>query len=169
MKILGIDPGTARLGFSIIEVFAEPTTISSKYKLLNCGIIETQKEDAQAKRLNEIRKDLVEIIKTFRPNILAIEELFFFKNLKTVIPVAQARGVVLQLASEFNLDIFEYTPLQVKQIITGHGRAEKKEVESFVMHDLGINTKIKPDDAVDAIAIALCFLRSDYQKFVRIP
>lgn len=169
MKILGIDPGTARLGFSVIEVFTESTDISSKYKLLNCGIIETKKDDAQAKRLNEIHKDLVEIIQIFKPNILAIEELFFFKNLKTVIPVAQARGVVLQLASEFGLEIFEYTPLQVKQIITGHGRAEKKEVESFVMQDLGINTKIKPDDAVDAIAIALCFLRSDYQKFVRIP
>ena len=105
----------------------------------------------------------------FQPDCLSIEELFFFKNVKTVIPVAQARGVVLQVAEENKMGIYEYTPLQVKQVITGKGTATKEEVEYFVMQDLKIDYKIKPDDAVDAVAIALCFLRSDYQKFVRIP
>jgi crossover junction endodeoxyribonuclease RuvC len=165
MKILGIDPGTARLGFALIESYDS----NNLYKLLQCGIVETSKFDSEAKRLTEIRLDLLNIIDNFKPDVLAIEELFFFKNLKTVIPVAQARGVVLQLAYESGMQIFEYTPLQVKQIVTGRGRAEKSEVESFVMADLGLSEKIRPDDAVDAVAIALCFLRSDYQKFVKIP
>ena len=165
MKILGIDPGTARLGFALLESYSS----NNLYKLLQCGIIETSKFDSEAKRLTEIRLDLLELINNFTPDIIAIEQLFFFKNLKTVIPVAQARGVVLQLAHESKMQIFEYTPLQVKQIITGKGRAEKSEVESFVMADLQLTEKIRPDDAVDAVAIALCFLRSDYQKFVRIP
>ncbi|MFZ4084622.1 MAG: crossover junction endodeoxyribonuclease RuvC [Vampirovibrionia bacterium] len=165
MKILGIDPGTARLGFAIIESYDS----NNLYKLLQCGIIETSKFDTEAQRLTEIRLDLLDLINTFKPDVVAIEQLFFFKNLKTVIPVAQARGVVLQLAHESKMQIFEYTPLQVKQIITGRGRAEKSEVESFVMADLQLTEKIRPDDAVDAVAIALCFLRSDYQKFVRIP
>ena len=122
MKILGIDPGTARLGFALLESYNS----NNLYKLLQCGIIETSKFDTEAKRLTEIRLDLLELINNFTPDILAIEQLFFFKNLKTVIPVAQARGVVLQLAHESKMQIFEYTPLQVKQIITGKRQSREK-------------------------------------------
>jgi len=165
MKILVIDPGTARLGYSIIEAYPG----YSLYELLQCGIIETSKYQSEASKLNEIRKDLLTLVNHFEPDILSIEELFFFKNQKTVIPVAQARGVVMQLAEEYSMKIYEYTPLQIKQVITGNGNASKAEVEHFVMADLKLEQKIQPDDAVDAVATALCFLRSDYQKFVKIP
>ena len=165
MKILGIDPGTARLGFAIVETM----DFSHQYSLLECGIIATSKFQAEHSRLHEIRNDLTTIIDKFQPDVLSIEELFFFKNLSTVIPVAQSRGVLLELAEAKALSIFEYTPLQIKQVITGNGKASKAVVEHFVMEELQIQRKIKPDDAVDAVAIALCFLRSDYQKFVRMP
>jgi len=164
MRILGIDPGTARLGYSILET-ARPE--SKQYELVECGIIQTDKNKANAERLHEIRVDLKNLINNFQPEILAIEQLFFFKNLKTVIPVAEARGVVLELAYEHNLKIFEYTPLQVKQILTGHGRAEKSAVEHAVMLDLKLTEKIRPDDAVDAVAIAICFLRQSLLEFDR--
>lgn len=158
MRILGIDPGTARLGYAFVDF----DTNRSTKKLLSCGIISTSKKDIEAKRLKEIREDLESLIYEFQPEVMAIEQLFFFKNLKTVIPVAQARGVVLELAAAKNLQIYEYTPLQVKQIMTGQGRAEKKFVEQMVMLDLGITEKIKPDDAVDAVAMALCYIRRDF-------
>lgn len=137
--------------------------------MLQCGIVKTSKFQSEPSRLNEIRTDLLNIIAQFEPDVLSIEELFFFKNLKTAIPVAQARGVVLQVAEEKSMKIYEYTPLQIKQVITGNGNASKAEIETFVMKDLKLEQKIQPDDAVDAVAIALCFLRSDYQKFVKIP
>lgn len=165
MKILGIDPGTARLGYAVVESYPD----GNLYELLQCGIVETSKFRSEPSRLHEIRTDLLSIITRFEPEVLAIEELFFFKNLKTVIPVAQARGVVLELVEEKSMKIYEYTPLQIKQVITGNGNATKAEVEHFVMNDLKLDHKIQPDDAVDAVAIALCFLRSDYQKFVKIP
>lgn len=153
MKILGIDPGTERLGYALI---------TEDKDLISCGIIQTSKDKTDSLRLAEIRKDLLELIESYQPDIISVEKLFFFKNLKTIIPVAQARGVILEVAGSKNIPVFEYTPLQVKQILTGHGRAEKSLVAEMVNHEVNIPTKIKYDDAIDAIAIALCYLRMDY-------
>lgn len=153
MKILGIDPGTARLGYALI---------TDSNELLHCGIIATEKEDSESVRLAEIRKDFLKIIEESKPDLISVEKLFFFKNLKTVIPVAQARGVILEVAASSGIPVFEYTPLQVKQIITGQGRAEKALIEKFIKKEFKLEVDIKPDDAVDAIAIALTYLRSDH-------
>lgn len=159
LRILGIDPGTARLGFALLDYDK-----TNNINLLDCGIIETSKKDTDASRLTEIRSDLDEIISKYKPQILAIEELFFFKNLKTVIPVAQARGVILEVCQSRGLQIFEYTPLEMKKIITGNGVASKELVSDLVHNFLGLKTKIKPDDAVDAVGLALSFVRNDYHR-----
>jgi len=153
VRILGIDPGTARLGYALLDLN------ESKKELLTCGIVSTSKMDTESQRLAEIRRDLKQVIDKYKPDYMSVEKLFFFKNLKTVIPVAQARGVILELAASSGIPVYEYTPLQVKQIMTGNGRAAKLAVETMVMHELGIKTKIRPDDAIDAIALALCLLR----------
>jgi len=153
MKILGIDPGTQRLGYALI---------TESKDLICCGIIQTFKENSDAQRLAEIRKDLTKLIDHYEPDILSVEKLFFFKNPKTIIPVAQARGVILEIAGSQKIPTYEYTPLQVKQILTGHGRAEKSLVAKMVEQEVNIKEKLKYDDAVDAIAIALCYLRMDY-------
>lgn len=160
LRILGIDPGTARLGFALLDYDK-----TNKIDLIDCGVIETSKNDSDALRLTEIRLDLEEIIDKYQPKVVAIEELFFFKNLKTVIPVAQARGVILELCKSKKLEIFEYTPLEMKKIITGNGLASKAFVSDLVHSSLGIETKIKPDDAVDAVGLALSFIRNDYSKY----
>jgi len=155
MRILGIDPGTARLGYAIVEIEA-----SGKALLSSCGVIKTEKSKADSLRLAEIRLDLTTIIDKFKPNIVVVEKLFFFKNLKTIIPVAQARGVILEVAGSYHLPVHEFTPLQVKQIITGQGRAEKSLVAEIIKRDLNLEQGINSDDAADAVAIALCYYRS---------
>ena len=157
LRILGIDPGTARLGFAILDY-----DDSNKIDLIDCGVIETAKTDSDASRLTEIRDDLQELIDQYQPKIAAVEKLFFFKNPKTVIPVAQARGVVMELCQREKMRIFEYTPLEMKKIITGHGMASKDLVSEIIHSALKIQTQIKPDDAVDAVGLALSFIRSDY-------
>ncbi len=155
MRILGIDPGTARLGYAILD--CEP---QQRPTLSTCGIIRTEKEETDSHRLAEIRNDLVTIIDKFKPEIVVVEKLFFFKNLKTIIPVAQARGVILEVAGSYHLPVYEFTPLQVKQIITGQGRAEKKLVAELIKHELNLKEGISSDDAADAVAIALCYQRA---------
>lgn len=163
MKILGIDPGNARLGYALIDY-----DVNSKHKTLNCcGIIETSKDLAEKNRLAEIRRDLLELVNTLKPDVMSVEQLFFFKNPKTIIPVAQARGVILEIAGTSNIELYEYTPLQIKQVITGRGRAEKSLVEELIMNEFQITEKIKPDDAVDAVAIAETFIRSDLVNLQR--
>lgn len=154
MIILGIDPGIARLGFALLE-----TTNPSHLNLLNCGVVETSKALSEAQRLCEIRSDLQILAHKYQPDILAIEKIFFFKNPKTIIPVTQARGVVLELACRLGLDIFEYTPLEVKKTITGQGMASKSELAQMVYQILDIQEPIKPDDAMDAVAIAISATR----------
>lgn len=153
MKILGIDPGTERLGYALI---------TERKDLICCGIIQTSKENSDSARLAEIRKDLLSLCEKYQPDIISVEKLFFFKNLKTIIPVAQARGVILEIAGTQKVPVYEYTPLQVKQVLTGHGRAEKSLVAEMVEQEVEIPVKVKYDDAIDAIAIALCYLRMDY-------
>ncbi len=155
VKILGIDPGTARLGYAILELKEKPV-------LLDCGIISTSKDDNDAVRLKEIRADLLEIINKHQPQLASVEKLFFFKNPKTIIPVAQARGVILEIAASNGLEVFEYTPLEMKKTITGNGMAKKEMVAEIIHRELALDEKIKPDDAVDAVGLALTYLRSSH-------
>ncbi len=152
--ILGLDPGTATTGWGVIkEIKKEP-------RLEAFGCIETCKTKCNVDRLREIGKDLEEIIKTYQPDEIAIEDLFFFKNLKTVIKVAQARGVLLFVSGRSRVPVSEYTPLQVKQALTGYGRAEKTQVQYMVKEVLKLKSIPKPDDAADALAIAICHQQS---------
>ncbi len=153
--ILGIDPGIARLGYAFLEFENKDS-----FKLLNCGIINTSKIHDLGHRLKEIRQDLHELITLYKPDIMAIELLYFAQNRRTAITVAHARGVIIEIASCFNLKILEFTPTQVKQIITGNGKAEKKDIQNEIMRFFNLNKRIEPDDACDAVAIAVCCTRN---------
>lgn len=150
MKILGIDPGTATTGFGVIEVEA------GKKKVIDFGVISTHKDLPMPDRLKELYTDLNRIIKIHQPDCCAVEQLFFARNVTTGITVGQARGVALLVAAQKKLDIFEYTPLQVKQAATGYGQASKKQVSQMVKTILGLAEIPAPDDAADALAIAIC-------------
>lgn len=152
MKILGIDPGTATVGWGIIE------ETKGKPKMVAYGHIATDKALPMPTRLQEIRDDLVTIIKKYRPDRAAVESLFFFNNQKTAITVAEARGVILLTLSDFSLSIAEYTPLEVKHSLTNYGRADKSQMQAMVQRLLGLQSIPTPDDAADALAIALCAL-----------
>ena len=154
MKILGIDPGMAIVGYGIIE--AEDDGI----KLITSGSIQTDKKLSDSKRLLEIYNDLTTVVNKYKPDCASVEELFFFKNQKTVIPVAEARGVIITVLEKFNIPAYSYTPMEVKQVLTGYGRAEKKEVEQMVRIALKTDKLPKLDDTVDAIAIAICHSRN---------
>ncbi len=148
--ILGIDPGTATTGFGVI--YKEGGEIG----FIDCGIIKTSPKTSFPKRLLEIEKDLSSIIKKHKPNSVAIEKIFFAKNTKTAIEVGHARGVAILVAAKSKKDIFEYTPLEVKQAITGYGGADKKQIQEMVKCTLCLEQIPKPDDAADALAIAIC-------------
>lgn len=154
MKILGIDPGMAIVGYGLIE------TDNEKPVLIASGSVQTDKNLSDSKRLLEIFNDLSTIIEKYKPDCASVENLFFFKNQKTVIPVAEARGVILTVLEKYNIPTFSYTPMEVKQVLTGYGRAEKKEVEQMVKIALDTDKLPKLDDTVDAIAIAICHSRS---------
>ena len=153
MKILGIDPGMAIVGYSIVEFDGETS------KLLHSGSIRTSKNDTEAARLLEILEDMTTIVDKYKPDAASIEKLFFFRNQTTVMPVAHARGVILTVLEKFKIPIFEYTPMDVKQVLTGYGRADKKEVEQMVKFALNCDKLPKLDDTVDSIAIAICHTR----------
>lgn len=154
MKILGIDPGLGIVGYSIVEYDGETPV------LLHSGSIQTQKGTRESARLLEIFEDMTTIVEKYKPDCAAIEKLFFFRNRTTVMPVAHARGGILIVLEKFKIPIFEYTPMEVKQVLTGYGRADKKEVEQMVKLSLGVDTLPKLDDTVDSIAIAICHTRS---------
>ena len=155
MKILGIDPGMAIVGYSIVDFDGE------NVKLLHSGSIQTSKDDRESKRLLEIFNDMRTIVEKYQPDEAAIEKLFYFKNQTTVMPVSHARGVILTVLEQFGIPIFEYTPMEVKQVLTGYGRADKKEVDHMVKLALSVETLPKLDDTVDSIAIAICHTRSN--------
>ena len=155
MKILGIDPGMAIVGYSIVDFDGE------NVKLLHSGSIQTSKDDRESKRLLEIFNDMRTIVEKYQPDEAAIEKLFYFKNQTTVMPVSHARGVILTVLEQFGIPIFEYTPMEVKQVLTGYGRADKKEVDHMVKLALGVETLPKLDDTVDSIAIAICHTSSN--------
>ncbi len=150
MKILGIDPGTATVGWGIIEIIKGKTTSMA------FGHISTSKDLAMEKRLTEIATDLRNIIQKYQPEEAAVEELFFFKNQKTIISVAQARGVILLTLESLRVSIAGYTPLEVKQALTNYGRADKSQVQLMVKALLKLPSIPKPDDTADALAVALC-------------
>ena len=154
MKILGIDPGMAIVGYGLIEVEGD------NIQLLASGSIQTDKKLPDSKRLLEVYNDLSTIVQKYQPDCASVEELFFFKNQKTVIPVAEARGVILTVLEKFGIPTFGYTPMVVKQVLNGYGRADKKEVEQMVRIALESEKLPKLDDTVDAIAIAICHSRS---------
>lgn len=154
MKILGIDPGMAIVGYSVVEYDG------NSLKLLHSGSIQTEKNEKESKRLLEIFNDMNIIVDKFKPDVCAIEKLFFFRNQTTVMPVAHARGVILTVLEKFGIPIFEYTPMEVKQVLTGYGRADKKEVEQMVKIALKTDILPKLDDTIDSIAIAICHTRS---------
>ncbi len=154
MKILGIDPGTATTGFGVVEKKA------GKLTAVDYGVISTSKDLPMHLRLNIIFQDLTELINHHKPDAIAVEKLFFVKNITTGISVGQARGVVLLTAAQADLDLFEYTPLQVKQSVTSYGQANKKQVQEMVQKILKLSTLPEPDDAADALAIAICHAAS---------
>ena len=147
MLILGIDPGIAITGYGLLK------HTNNDINVFASGAIKTNKDTELPNRLAELYEDMQSIVKKYSPDVAAIEKLFYFKNLKTIIPVAQARGVILTVLAQNKIPIFEYTPLEVKQIITGFGRATKDEVKR--MTEIFLNTSLpKLDDTDDAIAIA---------------
>ncbi len=154
MLILGIDPGYAIVGWGVIDYQ------KSKFKTVAYGALRTPAGMPTEERLRLIYEGLCEIIKTYHPDAMAIEELFFNTNITTGIRVAEARGVLLLAAKQAGLEIMEYTPLQVKQSVVGYGRAEKKQVISMVTMLLGLKEAPKPDDTADALAIAICHAHS---------
>lgn len=154
LRILGIDPGLATVGFSIVDVE------KSKMKLVTCGVISTPAHTSLSSRLDRIFEDMNELLSSFSPNVMSIEELFFNTNITTGIAVAHARGVILLSAYRAGVQVFEYTPLQVKQAVVGYGRAEKNQVIDMVRRILALPAAPKPDDAADAVALAICHARS---------
>lgn len=152
MVILGIDPGTATTGYGIISSDKR----KSEFRILDFGVISTKPKLSDAQRLEILAKDLESIIKKYKPDAVGVEKLFFTTNQKTVMTVAQARGVVLLISQKHKLPTFEFTPLQVKSFICGYGKADKKQVQYIIQKIFCMKSIPKPDDAADALAIALC-------------
>jgi len=150
MKILGIDPGTATTGFGLIA------KDGAKLKSLDYGVISTSKDKEMHNRLEVLYDDINSLIKQHKPEVIVVEKLFFTNNITTAMTVSQARGVVLLAASKNKVPIAEYTPLQVKMAVSGYGKATKKQVQEMVKRILKLDSIPKPDDAADALAIAIC-------------
>ena len=154
MVILGIDPGYAIVGYGIIEY------IGNRFRVFDYGSIQTKAGTPTNERLKIVYDSMTEIIAKHKPDAMAIEELFFNTNSKTAIVVAEARGIILLSAMNAGLEIGEYTPLQVKQAVTGYGRADKNQVQQMTKAMLGLDKVPKPDDTADALAIAICHAHS---------
>lgn len=155
MIIIGIDPGYAIVGIGVVEY------VGNKFRTLEYNAITTPAGMPTTERLKKIYQEMTMYIDKYKPDAVAIEELFFNSNQKTAINVAQARGVLLVAVANKNIPICEYTPLQVKQSVTGYGRADKKQIQTMVKMLLGLNAIPKPDDAADALAIAICHAHSN--------
>ena len=150
MIVLGIDPGLARTGFGVIE------STGNNLKMITYGVIETAPSISTDSRLKEIFQEIKNLIKKYKPQKFSIEKIFFCKNEKTIIEVSEARGVVLLAACQNNLSIYEFTPLEVKCAIAGYGKADKKQVQKMIQILLKLEKVPRPDDAADALAIAIC-------------
>ncbi len=152
MRIIGIDPGTGILGFGVID------SANNKTTLVTAGVIKTPAHTPLADRLLEIYESLEEIVEETRPEVMVIEKLFFAQNVTTAISVSHARGVVMLTGKRADLVLVEYTPLQIKQTLTGYGRADKKQMQEMVRLQLGLKAAPKPDDAADALAAAMTYV-----------
>lgn len=155
MITLGVDPGTATTGFGVIQ-----EEIDGHLTIIDFGVIQTSSTYSQAERLVQLYKRITEIIFLHHPETGAVEKLFFERNVRTALSVGQARGVVLLAMAESNLSIGEYTPLEVKQAVAGYGGADKHQIQQMVKAILGLDTIPHPDDAADALAIAICHIHS---------
>lgn len=153
MIVLGIDPGVATVGFGVIR------SENNAQSAIQYGVIRTEKDLPLAERLKQIYEDVSRLIEVFAPDAVSVEELFFNSNARTAIMVAQGRGVILLAAQNKGVPIFECTPLQVKQAVTGYGRADKRQVMEMTRRLLKMEKVARPDDAADALAIALCHAR----------
>ena len=160
MKVLGIDPGIARLGWGVIR------ETSNKQKIVACGCLTTEKQISDHQRLAYLFKQLQGLIKQYKPEIVAVEDLFFSSNAKTAFQVGQARGIVLLAAALQGLPVVSYTPLKIKMTIVGYGRASKEQVQKMVNSMLKLKVIPRLDDTIDALAVALthCFLRKFEEK-----
>jgi len=154
MRVIGIDPGTGILGFGVVDI--EKNT----YKLVTAGVVRTPAHTPLDERLEEIYDSLTEIIAETKPSVMSIEKLFFARNVTTAMSVSHARGVAMLAGRKARLQIAEYTPLQIKQALTGYGKADKKQIQEMVRIQLGLKEVPKPDDAADALAAALTYSQS---------
>ena len=161
LRVLGIDPGTATTGWAVLE------EDKGEMKTLAYGHISTEKKFSEEERILEISQDLKKIIDKYKPQEAAVEKLFFFKNKKTVIEVAGARGAILLTLSAAGVKVFGYTPLQIKQALTGYGRAGKKQIQEMTKSILHLEKLPSPDDTADAIAMALCHIHSRKLNFLK--
>ncbi len=150
MRILGIDPGLATIGYALVD------KETNHFNVLEYGVIKTSPDKDNIERLEIIHKNIQELIEEFEPEQMAVEELFFNKNAKTAILVGQARGVILLAGSQAGIKVAEYTPLQIKQAVVGYGRADKMQVQQMVKSLLNLSELPRPDDAADALAVSIC-------------
>lgn len=151
MIIVGIDPGLAQVGYGAVK------KNKGEIKCLDYGCIKTSPDDSPEDRLNQIFNQTNQLIKKYKPDILVVEKLFFFKNLKTAIPVSQAKGVILLAAAKKKIPVYEFTPLEVKMNIVGYGRAEKAQMQKMIKAILNLQKIPKPDDAADALGLAISY------------
>ncbi len=154
MRVLGIDPGTATTGYGVVE------EIGGDLKALVCGVVRTEAGQPPAARLQVIYGEIKELASEWEPDEAAVEELFFSKNVRTAMSVGQARGVALLALADVGLSIAEYTPLEIKQSVTGYGNADKAQMQEMTRLLLGLKEPPRPDDAADALAVAICHLHS---------
>lgn len=150
MRIIGIDPGTGILGFGVVDILD-----GGKIKMVDAGVITTPAHTPHDERLEDIFDNLTDIVKATKPEVMSVEKLFFTRNITTAMTVAEARGVALLVGRRAQLPIAEYTPMQIKQTLTGYGKADKKQVQEMVRLQLGLKEVPKPDDCADALAAAI--------------
>jgi len=155
MRVLGVDPGTATTGFGLVE------QESGKIRAVDYGCIRTSPDAPLPQRLHEVHARIQGIIRDFRPDVVAVEQVFFNKNARSALQVGQARGVVLLAANQTGLPVLEYTPLEVKMGVVGYGRASKRQIQSMIKVLLGLEDEPRPDDAADALAVALCCIHTE--------
>ena len=154
MRVIGIDPGVAITGYGIID------ENGSEYNYLDSGCVRTPKDLNSASRLKDIHDFIFDLVSNYGPQALAVEKLFFSKNVRTAFQVGEARGVIILVAARCNVELFEYTPLQIKQAVAGYGKAEKKQVQKMVQMLLKLSHNLQVDDEADALAVALCHLQN---------
>ncbi len=159
MIILGVDPGIATIGYGIIKAKNEKQKTKSNLKCLGCGLIKTDPSLTAAERLKILNNELNKLIKKYRPEILAVENVYFFKNLKTALPVSQAKGVILLTAAKKKIPVYEFTPLQIKMAVVGYGKAEKEQVQKMIKLLLNLKKAPQSDDVADALGAAICYVK----------